>query len=56
MDRRDFLKLTALATSGSFLTHPTTLIAGPDDPVPKSNRFLLYLHFGSACGAADMIT
>ncbi|MES2744373.1 MAG: hypothetical protein V4655_03055 [Bdellovibrionota bacterium] len=46
-----------IQTTGAALAAPAfmnnRLFANEDAPNPKSNRFLIYIHFGSSCGAAN---
>jgi hypothetical protein len=52
MNRRNLLKTSAAAAAASAMMN-NRLFAEEDAPHPKSNRFLLYIHFGSSCGAAS---
>lgn len=49
MKRRDFLNLMAGLPFGNILFNERAL-AEEDMPKPSRNRFLLYVHMGSACG------
>ncbi len=51
IDRRGILKIAG-ASAATLLMNRRSL-AAEDMPIPKSNRFLLYIHFGSACGMAS---
>jgi hypothetical protein len=46
-----------IQTAGAALAAPAFInsraFAEEDHPEPKSNRFLIYIHFGSSCGAAN---
>ena len=52
IDRRNLLKSSAAATAAAAMMN-NRLFAAEDAPHPKSNRFLIYIHFGSSCGAAN---
>ncbi len=51
INRRKLMKYTAGAAASTSLMG--SVFAADDSPIPKSNRFLLYIHFGSACGIAS---
>jgi hypothetical protein len=52
INRRDLLKSSVVATAGAAVMN-SRLLAAEDAPQPKSNRFLIYIHFGSSCGIAN---
>ncbi|MBC7662162.1 MAG: hypothetical protein H7249_20895 [Chitinophagaceae bacterium] len=52
INRRRLLK-SAIAGSSAVALMNESLFATEDAPNPKSNRFLLYIHFGSSCGVAN---
>jgi len=52
INRRKLIQSTAAAGALSALMNEN-LLAQEDAPQPKSNRFLIYIHFGSSCGAAN---
>ncbi len=52
INRRNLFQASAAAGALSTLMN-NRLLADEDAPNPKSNRFLIYIHFGSSCGAAN---
>lgn len=50
MDRRTLIK-AGLAFGGTRILFKDSLLLADDTPMPKGKRFVIYLHFGSACGA-----
>ncbi len=51
MHRRNLFKVAAGASAASILMPGVAF--GEDMPMPKTNRFMLYIHLGSACGMAS---
>lgn len=49
--RRNLLRMAG-GSAASLLMAPH-IFAGEDAPNPRSNKFLLYVHFGSSCGMAN---
>jgi len=49
--RQLFQTGSAIAAASIFL--PQVSFAAEDKPMPRSNKFLLYVHFGSSCGVAN---
>jgi len=52
MKRRDFISLAAGVPIGNIIFN-TKLFGDEDAPKPSRNRFLLYVHMGSACGISS---
>ncbi|RYZ54142.1 MAG: hypothetical protein EOP07_16500 [Proteobacteria bacterium] len=52
INRRNLLKSGVAATTMTAFMN-NRLFAEEDAPHPKSNKFLIYIHFGSSCGAAN---
>ncbi|MBC7533164.1 MAG: DUF1501 domain-containing protein [Oligoflexus sp.] len=52
INRRDILKYSSmLAVAG--VPFGDVVWADEDRPIPKTNRFMIYIHFGSQCGIAN---
>jgi hypothetical protein len=52
LSRRDIVKMSAAFAAANVALSDISF-ADEDRPMPTSNKFLLYVHFGSSCGIAN---